>query len=672
MDPHERYELRRGEWREDPPRVSYGADRSGLVELLSAEMTASPWTEGESNTGPSIEVRGRTLACPPTDEDLDWLRSHATAAPYGRGEQTLLDPEVRDALQIGAEHVNLEGTASKRLGDEILRWIAKDMGLDDAELHLKPLKLLVYEEGGHFASHCDTEKSEGMVASATVVVPSRYEGGTLEIEHAGRTLRFAEGGAQKWRWAAWYADCRHTLESVRSGARVSITFGVGMDTAKALGPRKAEDHHLSWAFWGRTYADWHTGWAARDARTRAGSEQYGQKTVWVLQHRYSEPGLQSNLLKGHDRDLARLILGDPHDEARYLGWLHIRDVGSAETEDGKLWSDEGRSWEDREEDDGYEPPPNSLVDNDEYWYESNRAMWRMQHREAPQLHLKDAARQNAWIDGLRTLSGEMRDHGPIEVLDGEIVPRGALDNASPRGARVYEATGNEGASLELQYRNAVLVFWRRNKATLEMLARCGGRRAIAVEYTRRNARKRTRSEAYAIESLIDLWKQAHETDGGTPDPLAHTLLIQALRTAEEENFRDGVDDKLRDRYVERIAAVDLAAEAASMLIGWITERLERGQSIDTWLRALRRACADRGLNDVMSGTPALVRALCEKAVTQALAIEVLSDRFAPPSNLEEVMTTVKRLEEKIEEEAWERRTIAKNTADMVEAKKVEG
>ena len=61
--------------------------------------------------------------------------------------------------------------------------------------------------------------------------------------------------------------------------------------------------------------------------------------MWVLEHRYTEPGLQSNLLKGRDRDLARLILSDPHDEARYLGWLHIRDVGSAETEDGKLWSD---------------------------------------------------------------------------------------------------------------------------------------------------------------------------------------------------------------------------------------------------------------------------------------------------------------------------------------------
>ena len=103
---------------------------------------------------------------------------------------------MRDALQIGAEHVNLNGAASKRLGDAVLRRVAKEMGLDDAQLRLEPLKLLVYGEGGHFASHCDTEKSEGMVASATVVVPGHYEGGTLAIEHAGQTLRFADCGSQ--------------------------------------------------------------------------------------------------------------------------------------------------------------------------------------------------------------------------------------------------------------------------------------------------------------------------------------------------------------------------------------------------------------------------------------------------------------------------------------------
>ena len=76
-----------------PPRVSYGADRSGLVKLIGAEMSASPWTEGESATGPRIEVHGRTLACPPTDEDLDWLRRRAKPESEVAGTRRIA-PEV--------------------------------------------------------------------------------------------------------------------------------------------------------------------------------------------------------------------------------------------------------------------------------------------------------------------------------------------------------------------------------------------------------------------------------------------------------------------------------------------------------------------------------------------------------------------------------------------------
>lgn len=78
------------------------------------------------------------------------------------------------------------------------------------------------------------------------------------------------------------------------------------------------------------------------------------------------------------------------------------------------------------------------------------------HRNTPELHLDAVARHNAWIEGLRSLDGKAVDHGPIEVLDGELAPPWALSHAVPDGARLYEATGNEGASLELRYRSAVL------------------------------------------------------------------------------------------------------------------------------------------------------------------------------------------------------------------------
>ena len=160
------------------------------------------------------------------------------------------------------------------------------MGLRDAKLEFKLLKLLVYPPGGHFAPHADTEKTPGMVASLALVVPGAYKGGALAIEHAGERLSFAADGADAWRWAAWYADCRHALEPVEDGVRIALTFELAIDPETPLTPVEAADRRVGGALWERTYAEWHTAWAARGGRTAAGNEQYGQKLVWVLAHRY--------------------------------------------------------------------------------------------------------------------------------------------------------------------------------------------------------------------------------------------------------------------------------------------------------------------------------------------------------------------------------------------------
>ena len=491
------------------------------------------------------------------------------------------------------------------------------------------------------------------------------------VEHAGERLDFARGGAPRWRWAAWYADCRHRLEPVESGVRIALTFGVAIDPEAPLGRRKASNHRLGWAFWYRSFAEWHTEWAARGGRTRAGNEQYGQKTVWVLAHRYTEPGLRAGLLKGSDRTLARVLLADPHHEARYLGWLQIREVGTARTENGRGW---GVDCDDIDWLGGVEydddplpasmlaPAPVGFDETDPIeFYESDPAPGRIAHRETPELHLEDVSRHNAWLEGLRTIGGEAADHGPVEVLDGEIVPPGALDDAAPAGARVYEATGNEGASLELQYRHAVLVMWRRNEATLRMLARCGGRLALAVELAgRATCPRRDCSYAQEVESVLELWDEALATDGGAPEPRAHRLVLDAQGYVWSNVWSD---ERLRELYVERVAAVDLDGAAVPTLVGWIDERLEAGKPMEAWVRALRAACAQGWPHDVTSGAPALLRALVERAHTRPLAMALADMGDDPRTTPEAVLRLADELDGRLEEQAWRRRRGARMTMD---------
>ena len=591
MNPTIRYELRPGEWRPDPPHVGYSCDRSGLVALLGEEQRAKPWAQGESNAGPIITVQGRALQCPATPQELAWLTPLATAAPYGQRERTLLDPAVRDARQIGAEHIKLEGDAWDQLRAQMLRTAALEMGLTDASLELKPLKLLIYGPGGHFSAHADTEKTPAMVASLALIVPSAYDAGALKVEHAGETISIGAGGAPAWRWGAWYADCRHWLERVEKGVRIALTFAIRIDTDTPLATRRPSNRELGWVLWGRSYAQWHTEWAARGSRAHAGREQYGQKMVWVLEHRYTESGLRANLLKGRDRELASVLIDEVPGEAGeacYLGWLQIREIGQARTAQNRGWEDEtfnGGEDEDETEDDG---PPESMwwTDPIEPWLEEPTPLSTRRHA-TPQLHLRHVARQNVWIEDLRSATGEPTGHGPIEVLDGELVPPGALDSATPAGARVYEATGNEGAALELQYRHAVLVTWRRNDATLAMLARCGGRAAIAVELDERLAGLRgEHNRKTRPEDVIALWREAVNTDGGGPEGQAHRIVLDTI----DEGCDEGQREDLRNDYVLRVAGIDLDTQAVPKLVSWISERLEANNAMDAWVRALRPAC----------------------------------------------------------------------------------
>ena len=147
-------------------------------------------------------------------------------------------------------------------------------------------------------------------------------------------------------------------------------------------------------------------------------------------------------------------------------------------------------------------------------------------------------------------------------------------------------------------------FQRRSKVTPypappQKLARCGGRLALAREWRQRRANAwRGHGERGEFEDVLALWNEARATDGGGPAPQAHRLVLDAL--ADEE--RNGGADRLRERYVERVAGNDLDAEAAATIAGWIRERLQARRLLDAWMRTLHAACGERWDTGTRSAT----------------------------------------------------------------------
>jgi hypothetical protein len=70
--------------------------------------------------------------------------------------------------------------------DGILKQVVAGLGCEGFSVCAELYKLLVYDPGGFFLAHRDTEKTAGMFGTLVVGLPSAHRGGELVIRHAGR------------------------------------------------------------------------------------------------------------------------------------------------------------------------------------------------------------------------------------------------------------------------------------------------------------------------------------------------------------------------------------------------------------------------------------------------------------------------------------------------------
>ena len=177
---------------------------------------------------PLLEVEGvGPVALPLLPTQAEQLAAVAELAPYGRGAETLVDPAVRHCRQIGPDQVRIRGRHWARTLEAIVARAAEGLGVDgpvSAEFY----KLLLYEEGGFFVGHRDTEKVPGMFATLVVGLPSSFAGGELVVRHKGREARLdlhCDDPAEV-AFAAFYADCVHEVLPVTEGCRLILVYNL--------------------------------------------------------------------------------------------------------------------------------------------------------------------------------------------------------------------------------------------------------------------------------------------------------------------------------------------------------------------------------------------------------------------------------------------------------------
>ncbi len=418
--------------------LEYGSDAAIEDLLRSVDRPGDFCVHGRLHAPmPTLEVEGvGMLAFPVPGTQLHALTGAAERAPYGRGPETVIDRSVRDCLQVGAERVVLSGGAWPETLGRILGRVASGLGCPPERLDARLYKLLVYEPDGFFSPHRDTEKAPGMIATLTISLPASGEGGELIVRHGGRevTVDMNVSEPSELAFAAFYADCPHEVRPVAAGHRLALVFNLCLGTDDGGTPRGPPEYGEQTDAVARRLDAWR--------RDVGGTE----KIVWLLDHGYSEAGLSFGTLKNGDDARAR-VLSAAADMAHcelHAAIVHIEEEGDA------MYGDEhvhGPGWD---------------------WDEESMG----------EMEIGELFDSRHWLDGWAARNGARPELGEVALKPGELLPRGALDDAVPDGRWLHEATGNAGVSLERAWRRAALVLWPRSR-TLTVLAGAGIGGAVA-------------------------------------------------------------------------------------------------------------------------------------------------------------------------------------------------
>lgn len=398
-----------------------------------------------------IEVKGvGPLRLPISAVLARKLCAVARPAPFGLRDQTLYDTSVRDTWQLRRPLVKIDTRRWKTALQAPLSTIQRRLGLpDEGRLEAVFDKLLIYGPGQFFAPHQDSERSDDMVGTLTIELPSTYSGGAVVVEHGGRkkTFRGSKQRKKELSLLAFYADCRHEVRTVRSGYRVVLTYQLRFRHAaepQVSAQPAASLHRLSARI--REYFD-----QPVSASYSGSAPQQPDRLTYLLDHEYTQKSLGWERLKPGDRLRAAALrqVAEALNCEIYLALADVHETWECESEDWNRryrpsgWGRRAR-WND--EDDGNEEDMNDEAASegeDHTLLELLDSEHQLSHFIAP-----DGKRARGMV--ACPTSGEICFSRPSREL-------------KPTKSEHEGWMGNYGNTVERWYHRAAVVMWPRER-----------------------------------------------------------------------------------------------------------------------------------------------------------------------------------------------------------------
>jgi 2OG-Fe(II) oxygenase superfamily len=560
------------------------AARDRLARTLRGEAQAAFSVELTAKTDDlSLEVEGfGHVKFPVTPAKARKLLGLGQPARFGRGEQTVTDPDVRDTWEIPKHLVRAEwNDATLKV---ILATVKEELGLPNAaELTADLHSLLVYETNQHFLAHQDSEKDDSMVGTLVVTLPSSYTGGELMVGH-NEEWKAYRGSKTALSLVAFYADCRHEVLKVTSGYRITLTYNLLLhgDTSRPEGDggTAAELADLLREHFSTPVPRYYRGPAADPPN----------RLVYLLDHEYTPRGLTWGRLKGADASRVAL-LRTAVDKAGCEAVLALADIKTTHS-----------AFKDDDDDYGYERWDDDYdEDDDEYSDGASDSEYDIQELVDSEVTLTH------WTgpDGTRL------EEISLSVDGDEVCASTQTGDLEPYSSEYEGYMGNWGNTLDRWYHRAAVVVWPRDQAFAN---RAETSPAWALDELAMASAGDVSGAQAAAATLAPFWDSALR--GRTPEGRGRVsgLLGKALRAADAvaeaetaamllrpfriENLTDAYVDsfgKIADRYGQRWTADLLRTWFGGEHQAWAYGGgQERPQWVAEWLPGLCEGLYARG------------------------------------------------------------------------------
>ena len=366
---------------------------------------------------PGLKVKGLgNVALPFLEQQAEALIKLSQQAPFGRGEETIVDTNVRNVWQISAEDFELTNPEWEKSLQESINQMGKDLGLHGCKIAFEPYKLLVYAKGSFFTVHRDTEKTANMFATLVINLPSEHEGGELIVIHGGqsKSYSFADGDNFHPGFVAFYADCYHEVKPITAGYRICLIYNLAITNRKKQ-PLLSQQSEVV-----EDISNFIQKWVGENTENPI--------LTYLLEHSYSEKNISLANLKHGDFGKVSVLLNAA---AKNGCQAFLCLVTYCRTSYGDVPYYGSYSDEDDCDDDDFE----------EY----------------------DVGEEEIYAHAFITSKDERADIEQLQLEEDELFAKTPLREGPGYGYSISEATGNEGATKDLWYARGAVIIWPKER-----------------------------------------------------------------------------------------------------------------------------------------------------------------------------------------------------------------